>query len=847
MDALLEREAPLAALARARDAAAAGSGCVVLVTGEPGIGKSALVAALARDPGGARVLVGLCDDLSTPRPLGPLRDLAAALPGLPADPAAVHDRVLALLAGPPAPTVLVLEDVHWADDATVDLVRTVGRRIGRLPAVLVLTCRDGEVPADAPLRAALAAVPARHLVRLPLAPLSEDAVATLVGDDAARVHAVTGGNPFYVTELAAARPAGLPPSVAGAVAGRVAVLAPAARELLELVAVVPSRTATAVLDLAEPGWEAAAEEPERRGLLQVTPGWVRFRHELARTAVEAGLTAGSRRRLHARVLGALTRLGADPAELVHHAEAAGDSEALAAAALPAARRAAALGAHREAHAHYRRAAWTADRLPAGERAALLEELAGAAYLVGRIPEALAAVDAAAAAHGPGDVAAQARCARLRSRLHWYSGDGPAARREARAAVALLAPLGDSVELARAAGSLAQLAMLAGRSAEALREAGRAVDGARRSGDRPTEAHALVTIGVVRAHDDPDDVAGIEAAEAAAQACGDAHEAVRAVVGGAWAQLMWLRPDRAREQAERGLALATATEVDALGAYLEVTLAWLRARAGEDGAAVAVAAAAAERGATVTQLLARTVLAETAVRRGAPDAARQLAAVAAQADRTGELQRIVPVLELQVEVALLSGGPMPVDAVTRALALAEDGGRRQWGAGRLAAVAALAGVPDGWRGPAAPASAAVIAGDPAAAADAHGAAGWRYDRALLLSLLDDPAALREALETARALGAGPLAARVARRMRALGLAVRHGRRGTTRTNPAGLTDRQAEVARLLAAGLTNAEIAAALVVSPRTAEHHVAAVLAKLGVGSRRDAARRAASLGLVSS
>ncbi len=135
-------------------------------------------------------------------------------------------------------------------------------------------------------------------------------------------------------------------------------------------------------------------------------------------------------------------------------------------------------------------------------------------------------------------------------------------------------------------------------------------------------------------------------------------------------------------------------------------------------------------------------------------------------------------------------------------------------------------------------------DWAAAADAFGEVGWSYDRALMLSLLEDEEPLLEAIEIARALGAEPLTHRVALRLREVGARVPQGPRDTTRANPAGLTARQLEVLSLLTEGLTNAEIADRLVVSPRTAEHHVAAVLTKLGATTRRDAARRATELGL---
>jgi DNA-binding CsgD family transcriptional regulator/tetratricopeptide (TPR) repeat protein len=847
---LLERAEPVALLDRACREAVESRGRVVLVTGEPGIGKTALVSAFTGGLTSARVAVGWCDDLSTPRPFGPLRDLGRALPGTfatalaaGASIATVQDRLLDELASPAGPTVVVLEDLHWADDATIDVVRAVGRRIGGLPAVLVLTYRDGELPPDHPLRTAVAGFSPGVVDRVPLRPLSLAAVQTLVGDGAREVHARTGGNPFYVTELRAGRPAVLPRSVRDAVSGRLAALPAAARRLVELVSVVPARLDTAVLDTILPGWAAAAEVPERRELLQVGARTVRFRHELARTAVEAGLPAATRRRLHADVLAGLLRHDAEPADVVHHAEAAGDLDVLARWALPAARQAAALGSYRQAYAHYRRAARLATRLPEAERPGLFEELGSVAYLVGRTAEALVAVDAAVEAYrAAGDAAAQGRCRLVRSRLRWYAGDGTASRAEARAAFEVLQPLGESSDLARACSAVSQLAMLADDVEEALSWGRRAEEMARRLGDDAVRAHALINVGTVESHRDPDATATLEEAHRVADACGDRHEAVRALINSAWSQLLWVRPDAASRWARRAEEYAAAHEVDALGPYAAVTGAWLRLRAGEWEGAADVARAALADGTTVTQLLARTLLAELAVRRGDDDAEMRLRDVAERADRTDELQRIGPVLELEVEWALTRGSPMPLARVGRAAALARATGYTRWGGGRLAAWAAVAGRPTGCTGVAAPAHAAMRVGDWRGAADAFGRVGWAYDRALMLSLIDDRAALADALETARVLGAHPLADRVAGRMRALGLSVPHGRRGSTRANPAGLTDRQTEVLRLLGQGLSNAEIADRLVLSPRTAEHHVAAVLARLGVASRREAGRRAAEL-----
>jgi hypothetical protein len=353
----LERDGALAALTDAHAAAATGEGRVAFVTGEPGIGKTSLVNRFVRslEPD-ARVLLGTCDDLSIPRPLGPFRDLVGtvspALDEAMADGAAPHDiraLLIAELELSPRPTVLVLEDIHWADDATFDSVAVVGRRIGSIPALLVLTFRAGEAPPGHPLHATVGAIRARDSVTLKLAPLSADAVASLAGDGADQVYAATGGNPFYVTELLASRTAAeLPPSIANAVLGRAARLDDAGRRLAELVSVVPTRVRASLLDAVMPGWAAAAVEPQRRRLLDVDASYVRFRHELARHAIRSSLPVAERRRLHARILAALLEEDADPADIVHHAEAAGAEDVVAAYALVAARRAAALESNREA-------------------------------------------------------------------------------------------------------------------------------------------------------------------------------------------------------------------------------------------------------------------------------------------------------------------------------------------------------------------------------------------------------------------------------------------------------------------------------------------------------------------
>src|SRR5262245_15345518 len=141
--ALIERGPQLAALSQYLEDTRDGCGVLVLVGGEAGAGKSALVAAFLADVA-VRVVAGSCDGLSTPRPLGPLIEIAAQLE---VDAALPRDQLFAeiLRALEQQSTILLIEDVHWADDATADFLLYAGRRLENLPAMLIATYRDDEV------------------------------------------------------------------------------------------------------------------------------------------------------------------------------------------------------------------------------------------------------------------------------------------------------------------------------------------------------------------------------------------------------------------------------------------------------------------------------------------------------------------------------------------------------------------------------------------------------------------------------------------------------------------------------------------------------------------------------
>ncbi len=303
---LLEREELLDRFAGALAEASAGNGRLVLLAGEAGAGKSALVRAFcAEQPGPVRVLSGACDALFTPRPLGPLADVAAETGGelerlvdTGAQPHEILKVLLEELRGP-RPTLLVIEDLHWADEATLDVLRVLSRRIDATHALVVATYRDDELDREHPLRIVLGELATRPCVeRLAVPPLSPAAVAELAagGIDPVELHRLTNGNPFFVTEVIASGLGVVPPTVRDAVLARAARLSEPGRAVLDAVAIAPPRVELWLLEALAGENVSGLDECLASGMLVERSSAVEFRHDLARLAIEesARSRAGTR-------------------------------------------------------------------------------------------------------------------------------------------------------------------------------------------------------------------------------------------------------------------------------------------------------------------------------------------------------------------------------------------------------------------------------------------------------------------------------------------------------------------------------------------------------------------------
>jgi DNA-binding CsgD family transcriptional regulator/tetratricopeptide (TPR) repeat protein len=857
---LLERERELASLADTLEEVRDGSGGrLVLLCGEAGVGKTALLRLFREQCGqSARILWGGCDPLFTPRPLSPLFAVAEGTGGeleeVVARAVMPHEVMGALVheLRARAPTAFVLEDAHWADEATLDVLRLLARRVETVPALIVVSFRDDELDRVHPLRIVLGELAtSRAVERLKLAPLSPAAVAQLAEPhavDAEELYRKTAGNPFFVVEALASQADEIPNTVRDAVLARAARLSPRARRLLEGVAIVPLQAELWLLEALDGEGTDALEECLASGMLTSDPAGISFRHELARLAVEESVAPNRRVELHRKALAALADppVGtADVARLAHHAEAAGDADAVLRFAPAAALRAASLGAYREAAAQCARALRFGDRLSAAERAELLERRSHACHISDQNDAAVEAIqEALECRRAVGDRLAEGDSVRWLSKILWCPGRASESDAAAHDAVAILEELPPGRELAKAYANLAETRGLLGRGDEAVAWAGRALELAGRLDETEIAVGARITIAAcVSAEKEQKLERSLEEALRA----GLAEQAARAFVTLGGVGIGERRYHLVTRHVQAGLDYCSDRGLERDRLYLLGIRARLELDQGRwtEAADSAAAVIGPHRTSITPRIGALVVLGLVRARRGDPGHAEALDEAWALAEPTGALLNLGTVAAARAELAWLAGDREAVcEATEGVLRLAVE---RRWGvvAGELACWRRRVGIEEPTPFVTEKPYALQLAGDWAGAAEWWREMGCPYEAALALADAEEEEPLRRALEELQELGARPAAALVARRLRERGVrGVPRGPRPTTSLNVANLTNREVEVLLLVAEGLRNADVAKRLVLSERTVDHHVAAIIRKLGVRTRVEATAKAVHLGL---
>jgi DNA-binding CsgD family transcriptional regulator/tetratricopeptide (TPR) repeat protein len=856
---LLERSTFLDALSGYAAEAATGNGRLVLVSGESGIGKTALVETFQAQLHGARWLWGACDGLLTPRPLGPLFDIGAQAGGrlaaLCRDGATrdqLFDAFLAELDSQPILTVAVIEDAHWADESTVDLLRFVGRRLSRMKALVLVTYRDDEL-ADDTLRMLLGDLATQRATRrVGLPPLSDEAVCALAGQhdlDAAELCKVTGGNPFLVCEAIDAGWPAVPPTVRDVVAARLARATVSVRDALQTAALAG---ASADCDLLGPALGRAPDLIDdclRTGLMTTDAASLRFRHELLRLAVEQTIAPHRRSELHARLLAVLQDAGnCDPAVLAHHAEGAGDAPAIRRYAEAAARRSAELGAHREAAAQYERAIRHASAADLPALAGLQEGVAAEYLLLDRLEESEAALRSALQLRRElGDDLRAGEDLSTLSDVLCYQCRGEESSRAAEQSFSILQSLPPGPELAGAYIDAAFSSSTAGRHAHALDGVATALGLAEQLGRDDIVSRALAATGDLLIDSGHDGVPFVEEALRVALAAGAEQQVCAAYLSLQSACISMQRLKDAERYFSAGMVIGERRELRSLTRCMRAEHAETLLQIGSwDEAAAVCAEIIAIPGVSGWNLhYPLRILGTIRGRRGEPGHAQLLDRSAAFSARSLSAPWHTQVRAARAELLWLAGEHDLAGREAREAYEAAVGRTDLW---RLGSVAIWA-----WRlgsgtvpPPALPEPYSLeIAGDWQDAVAAWERLGRTYDAAVtrVFNSAGD-ADFREALAVFEVLGARATAAAARRRMRELGMtSIPRGPRAASRAAPAGLTAREQEVLALLSQGLPDKEISRRLVISARTVHHHVASILAKTGAPSRLAAVVEAARIG----
>ncbi len=846
---LIERAGFLTKLQSKFNDVAQGEGHCILVSGESGIGKTSLVRAFCQEKkANANIYLGSCDALFTPRPLAPLYDIlwqlgneALKKDGNIDDRAGLFAQFFHQLGDQQGTTLLVFEDIHWADEATLDLIKFLARRITRIPCLFILTYRDDEIHSLHPLRNLLGQLPSHSFTRLQLAPLSRQAVEQLAaekGYNGEDVYSISGGNPFYVNEILASYSLGIPDNIKDAILSVYNHLEEKLKHVWEILSVLPTGFEVGYLEKLEPDYAAAIAPCLEAKIMFFREGKLFFKHELYRRTIETSLSPFVRIALNKRVLETCRKDFEQKGELeriIHHAKNANEHEIVVRYAPLMAGQAACLGAHIEASKLYFSAIEYYQGKDKGMLAGFYECYAYECYLTNRIKEAIVyQLRALNIWKEKADTERTGNAMWFLSRLWWFDGNRKEAESAARQAIDTLADQPSSRAKAMAFSNMSQLKMLSDQTVECIHWGEKAIVIARELDDEEILSHAYNNVGTVQVRIPAYKQRGIQLLE---QSLGLAlkhswHEHAARAYTNLVSDMVRIKDyPFARQALAEGLQYCEERE---LGSWRTYMLSWkarlmLETGRWDEACQIADDLINNELLPPIVQIGALVVAATIKMRRGASEVLPLLERAKAKAFEAMELQRILPALAALLEYEWITGERIVEKAaIETAIGLSAQSPN----IGELGEFEFWLLKVRNQRIPLREPAESTLADNP-------------YEQALTL-FEGSETDKRKAITIIHQLGANAVYEKMKQGMRSSGIkSIPRGVRKTTQSNPALLTDREIGVLKLLQAGLQNKEIGSQLFISAKTVDHHISAILFKLEVNSRAKAVQEALRLGIV--
>ncbi|RPI74171.1 MAG: helix-turn-helix transcriptional regulator [Ignavibacteriales bacterium] len=849
---LLERDKFLADLNILFKSAVNGTGQIAAVCGDAGIGKTSLVEYFTQlKEADANIYWGACDDLFTPRPLAPLYDIANKMNSRLIDKLEqgasrpsiftsflneLHDR---------EPNIIVIEDIHWADESTFDLIKFLAKRINKYRSFLIITYRSDEIGFTHPLRLAFSNIPTKYFRRFELPPLSKDAVNNLTksfGRTDESIFVKTGGNPFFITELLMNTQENIPATINDLIIFRLNRLSPDSRSAVETLSVIPGAAEKWLINFLLKD-HSLIDEAVECGILRVENNIISFRHELVKTAVEESLSETKRFEKNSAVLNILLKQkNSKPflARIIHHAARIGNKDVITKYAPLAAKQASKFGAHEQASKLYKTALQYADSLSIEEHLDLLEGRAYECYLTAQIDEGIQACEIIKEIlRDHHDPLREGENYRRLSRLLWYSGKDDEGEEYLIKAIDILKEFPHGKQLAMSFSNLAQIYMLREETNTALKWGVKAAELARSLNDTEIESHALNNIGTAKmfAGDNTGEEYLKKSLELSLQNNFQEH-ACRAYVNLGTVNLYKRNLSEADNFFSAGVDYANEKDINLASLCIagEVALTKLHMGNWDEAFDVSYNVYAISKAPVMDRLLPITIIGLIRARRNDPGAFQLLNEANELVYDTGELMKLVKVKASRAEAFwLISKLEENINELKECYVKIKTS-NNPWAIGEIAfwlwKGGELSEIPEFIAEP----FRLQITGDWLGAARFWEDSNCPYEHAVALSDGNEKA-MKKAIEIFDSLGAAAASQLIKLKMRKSGIkSIPKGPRKSTKENPSGLTGRQMEILNLLAKGLSNSEIGNKLYISSRTVENHISTIFSKLNIHSRVEAA-----------